>query len=244
MNDMLARLDEAHKRQRRLVSDASHELRNPIATIGHHAEVALAHPESTTLEILASDVLAEDLRLQRLAEDLLLLARADERTLELSFRPLDLDDLVLEEARRLGLTTELHIDTSGIGAGRTHGDRAGLQRVVRNLADNAARHATSVVRFSVREQDGHVVLEVDDDGKGIPVESRGIVWDRFTRLDDARDRAHGGAGLGLAIVAEIVAAHGGSATVGDAPLGGARFEVILPTAAAHASFSKGSGTAS
>ncbi|MGH2728982.1 MAG: sensor histidine kinase [Actinomycetota bacterium] len=232
MNDMLTRLDEAHKRQQRLVSDASHELRNPIATIGHHAEVALAHPESTTLETLASEVLAENVRLQSLAEDLLLLARADERTLELSFRPLDLDDLVLEEARRLGLTTQLRIDTSGVSAARTNGDRAGLQRVVRNLADNAARHASSAVRFSVREQDGQIVLEVDDDGTGVPVESRGIVFERFTRLDDARDRAHGGAGLGLAIVAEIVAAHGGSATVSDAPLGGARFEVILPQSSA------------
>jgi signal transduction histidine kinase len=231
MNDMLNRLEEGRRRQQQLVSDASHELRNPIAAIRNHAEVALRHPEATDVPTLASEVLDEDLRLLHLAENLLLLARADERTLQMSSDPLDLDDLVLEEAKRLSSTTDLRIETSGVGAARTDGDRLSLQRVVRNLADNAARHATSVVSFSVRETDGLVVLHVDDDGSGVPVEARTSVFERFTRLDEARDRERGGAGLGLAIVAEIVAAHGGSAAVFDAPLGGARFEVTLPRSA-------------
>jgi signal transduction histidine kinase len=229
MNDMLERLDSARRTQQQLVSDAAHELRNPIAAIRHHAEVALEHPSSTDLRSLASEVLADDLRLQRLAEDLLLLARADEHKLALHARTLDLDDVVLEEARRLRETTDLDIDTRDVTAGRVNGDLDQLTRVVQNLAENAARHAASSVRFGLRVADGHVALEVDDDGRGIAPESRASVFQRFTRLDEARDRAHGGAGLGLAIVDEIVRLHGGTATIHDAPLGGARFEVVLPS---------------
>lgn len=229
MNAMLARLEEARDRQQRLVSDASHELRSPIAAIRQHAEVTLSHPEGTTVDRLAADVLAEDLRLERLAEDLLLLARADESSLKPKGRALDLDDLALEEARRLRQTTRLRIDASDISAARTRGDRQQLQRVVRNLADNAARHATSTIRLGLREEDGRVIFEIDDDGPGVPPDRRLVIFERFARLDDARDRRRGGAGLGLAIVSEIVTAHGGSVTVGDAPLGGARFRVMLPT---------------
>jgi signal transduction histidine kinase len=228
MNDMLERLEKARQRQQQLVSDASHELRNPISVIRNHAEVTLKHPDSTDVVSLASDVLSEDLRLQQLADNLLFLARADEHTLELSTRPLDLDDVVLEEARRISLSTSLTVDTAGVGAARTAGDKPSLQRVVRNLADNAARHATTAVSFTLKETDGQVILHVDDDGPGIPEDARASVFERFTRLDEARDRGHGGAGLGLAIVAEAVAAHGGTATVVDAPIGGARFEIVLP----------------
>jgi signal transduction histidine kinase len=228
MNSMLDRLDKAQRRQQRLVSDASHELRSPIAAIKQHAEVAQTHPDGTSVGELAADVLAEDERLERLAEDLLLLARADEHTLELIGRPLDLDDLVLAEARRLRQVSSLRIDTTGISAARTKGDRQQLQRVVRNLAENAARHATSVIKMAVREANGRVVLEVDDDGPGVPPELREAIFERFTRLDAGRGREQGGVGLGLAIVAEIVAAHGGSVSAGDAPLGGARFAVSLP----------------
>jgi signal transduction histidine kinase len=231
MNDMLDRLEGARKREQRLVSDASHELRNPIATIRHLVEVALAHPDRTSLDALATEVLSEDLRLQNLAEDLLLLARADEHALEMRARPLDLDDLVMEEARRLKQTTGLRVDTSEVSGARTKGDPAQLARVVRNLADNAARHAASVIRFALQETDGRVELQVDDDGPGVPVESRDAIFERFARLDEARDRGHGGAGLGLAIVAAIVEAHGGRAAVNDSPLGGARFEVVLPRVA-------------
>jgi signal transduction histidine kinase len=230
MNEMLTRLEASRKREQRLVSDASHELRNPIATIRHLVEVSLAHPDKTTMEELAAEVLAEDLRLQELAENLLLLARADEHTLELNSRPLDLDDLVLDEAKRLSQMTELRIDTTRVGAARTQGDKGQLQRVIRNLGDNAMRHASSIVRFGLRETNGQVSLEVEDDGPGVPAGSRDAIFERFARLDDARDRAHGGAGLGLAIVAEIVGAHGGRAAVGDSPLGGARFEIVLPRA--------------
>ena len=141
MNRMLERLDRAQARQRRLVSDASHELRSPVAAIRQHAEVALAHPDRTSAAELAATVLAEDLRLQRLAEDLSLLTRADERTLGLRRAPVDLDDLVFDEARRLRGVSGLRVDTTQVSAGRVDGDAAGLRRVLRNLGDNAARHA-------------------------------------------------------------------------------------------------------
>jgi len=228
MNRMLERLERAQARQRRLVSDASHELRSPVAAIRQHAEVALAHPGRTSAAELAETVLAEDLRLQRLAEDLLLLTRADEHTLALRRRPVDLDDLVFDEARRLRAVSGLRVDTSQVSAGRVDGDAAGLRRVLRNLGDNAARHAEGRVAFSVAERDGVVLLEVDDDGPGVPEADRERVFERFVRLDDARARDGGGSGLGLAIVAELVAAHGGTVAIGASPAGGTRVGVSLP----------------
>jgi signal transduction histidine kinase len=232
MNRMLDRLERAHERQRRFVSDASHELRSPVASIRQHAEVALAHPDRTGTTELAATVLAEDLRVQRLIEDLLLLAHADEHNLQLRRRPVDFDDLVFDEARHLRDATDLQIDTTAVSAGRIDGDVAGLRRVLRNLGDNAARHAGSRVWFALAERDGAVVLAVDDDGPGIPLADRQRVLQRFVRLDDARTRDAGGSGLGLAIVAELVAAHGGTIGVGDSPFGGARLELRFPGAAA------------
>jgi signal transduction histidine kinase len=228
MNRMLGRLEQAQARQRRLVADASHELRSPVATIRQHAEVALAHPGRTSAADLASTVLAEDLRLQRLTEDLLLLTRADERSLALRRRPVDLDDLALEEAKRLRAATGLRVDTTAVSAGRVAGDAAGLRRVLRNLGDNASRHARERLALSVAERDATVVLAVDDDGPGIPDADRERVFERFVRLDGARARDDGGSGLGLAIVAELVAAHGGTVVAAAGPLGGARVEVTLP----------------
>jgi signal transduction histidine kinase len=228
MNRMLGRLEQGQARQRRLVADASHELRSPVATIRQHAEVALAHPDRTTTTELAATVLAEDLRLQRLAEDLLLLTRADEHTLALRRRPVDLDDLVFDEARRVRAASGLRVDTTAVSAGRVDGDPAGLRRVLRNLGDNAARAAGAHLAFSVAEDDGVVRLTVDDDGQGIPEADRERVFERFVRLDDARARDDGGSGLGLAIVAELITAHGGTVAITSSPLGGARVEVTLP----------------
>jgi signal transduction histidine kinase len=231
MNRMLGRLERARDQQRRFVSDASHELRSPVASIRQHAEVALAHPDGTSTTELAATVLAEDLRIQRLIEDLLLLAQADEHTLRLRRRPVDFDDLVFDEARHLRNATDLQIDTTAVSAGRLDGDVAGLRRVLRNLGDNAARHAGTRVWFALAEHNGAVVLTVDDDGPGIPVADRERVLQRFVRLDEARARDAGGSGLGLAIVAELVAAHGGTIDIGDSPLGGVRLELRLPGAA-------------
>jgi signal transduction histidine kinase len=222
MNRMLARLESARDSQRRFVSDAS-----PITTIRQHAEVALAHPDGTTTTELADVVLAEELRIQRLVEDLLLLARADEH-IPPSSAPVDLDDLAFEEARRLRSTTSLRVDTSAVGAGLVHGDVDALRRVLRNLGENAARHATGRIDIAVADHGSDVVLTVDDDGPGIPEAERNRVLRRFVRLDEARSRNDGGSGLGLAIVDEVARAHGGSVTISQSPLGGAGIEVTLP----------------
>jgi signal transduction histidine kinase len=229
MNRMLGRLEEGQARQRRFVSDASHELRSPVATIREHVEIALAHPDRIGPEELAEVVLEEDLRIQRLVEDLLLLTRADEGTLSHRNEPVDLDDLVLAEASRLnGSRTDVRFDASQVSAGRVSGDPAQLDRLVRNVFENAVRHARRAVALSLRQADGEVVLTVDDDGTGIAPAERERIFDRFVRLEEARDRDTGGSGLGLAIVREIAFAHGASVTVSESPLGGARFEIRFP----------------
>lgn len=228
MNDMLTRLDDAHTRQQRFVSDASHELRSPLATIRQHAEVARARPDETATADLAEVVLAEDLRLQRLVEDLLWLARGDENVLLTRRRAVNVDDLVLEELTRLRSDSGLTVDSSRLSGGRVSGDPTLLRLLLRNLIENAARHARTTVAIGLTEDADTMVLTVDDDGTGVPPADRGRIFERFVRLDDARSRDAGGAGLGLAIATEIAAAHDGTLTVGDSPLGGARFEVLLP----------------
>ena len=232
MNRMLDRLERVRSRERRFVADASHELRSPIAVIRQHAEVTLGHQEHGAR--LAETVHAESLRMQALVDDLLLLARADENSLPLRRRPMDLDDLVLAEARRLRELDTVAVDTSGVSAVRVEADQAALRRVLRNLGDNAARHAAGRVRLALSAADGWALLYIDDDGPGVPQAERTRVFDRFVRLDEARGRAGGGSGLGLAIVAELVAANGGTVSVEDAPLGGARLTVCLPLPAGPA----------
>jgi signal transduction histidine kinase len=229
MNRMLARLERGQLRQRRLVSDASHELRSPLATIRQYAEVALAHPEATNVQELAGVVLEEQIRLQRLVEDLLLLAKLEEGTEPQRAEAVDLDDLAFEEARRLKAVAGLQVDVTGVAPGRVWGDRTQLERLLRNLVDNAARHARTRIALGLQENGGGVLLTVDDDGEGIPPADRDRIFGRFVRLDDARSRDSGGSGLGLAIVAEIAAAHGATIAVGDAPEGGSRFTVRFIT---------------
>ena len=244
MNQMLARLQSGEAKQRRFISDASHELRSPVSTIRQHAELALAHPDAASTEELATTVLAEDLRLQRLVDDLLLLAGTDEVSPE-TRGPVDLDDIVLEEAARLRLIARAEIDTSRVSAGRVLGVAGQLSRLVANLLENANHHARGRVAVELRSDGSWVELEVDDDGPGIPAEDRERVLQRFVRLDEARARASGGAGLGLAIVAEIAWGHGGRCDVGGSPLGGARVTVRLPELidGSSGSFSEASGGA-
>jgi signal transduction histidine kinase len=228
MNRMLERLEAGQVRARRFVSDASHELRSPVAAIRQFAEVALAHPERTAVGELAEVVLEEDARLQRLVEDLLLLTRIDEGTIPHPTGSVDLDDHLLEEAARLRATTDLKIDVRSVSAGRVIGDAEQLERLIRNLTENAARHARGTVRLSLQEVGGRTILCVDDDGIGVDPAEREHIFQRFVRLDDARDRDSGGSGLGLAIVREVATFHGGSVRILDNDLGGTRFEVDLP----------------
>ncbi|MEI2269624.1 HAMP domain-containing histidine kinase [Microbacterium sp. No. 7] len=228
MNRMLDRLDASATAQRRFVSDASHELRSPLATMRQHAELARAHPDATTLDDLAEVVAAEGVRMQDLVDGLLVLTRLDEQAPQRR-GVVDLDDLALAEVSRLraaGVT----VDSSAITAVQVAGDERLLGRIARNLADNAARHAASRIAVGVARDGADAVLTVDDDGSGIPASERERVFERFVRLDEGRARDAGGSGLGLAIVAGVVRASGGSVTVGESPWGGARFTVRLPAA--------------
>ncbi|UYM06658.1 sensor histidine kinase [Solicola gregarius] len=229
MNRMLVRLEAAQRRQREFVSDASHELRSPTAALRQHAEVTLAYPGQVTADELAETVLAESVRLQRIVDALLLLARIDERSQAVEARAVDLDDLVLAEARRVRDADGIDVDTSAVTAARVRGDGALLAQVIRNLVDNATRHADSRVALGVREDGDGVLLSVEDDGRGIAPDQRERVFDRFVRLDEARARDDGGSGLGLAIVRALTELHGGTVLAVEGRLGGARFEVRLPS---------------
>jgi signal transduction histidine kinase len=227
MNEMLARLEAGHRAQQQFLSDASHELRSPLSTIISGLEVAEAHPELLDAELAVDTLLPEAHRMQGLIEDLLLLARADEQRLVIrKEEEVPLDELAEREAarvRRDGCT--IHTATS---AARVLGDRAAVSRMLRNLVDNAVRHATSHVDIHVGSQDSNVILTVSDDGPGIPAADRARVFERFVRLDSDRARSGGGTGLGLAIVAEVVAAHGGTVTIDDRYGGGTTIIVTLP----------------
>ncbi|HEY0486855.1 MAG TPA: HAMP domain-containing sensor histidine kinase [Mycobacteriales bacterium] len=225
MNDMLDRLERSAADQRRFVADASHELRSPLSTVQAGVELMRASPEPPSDAELAM-LHDETRRLARLIGELLLLARADERGLSPRYEDVDLDDLLDAERRRLAQDERVTVSAS-IAAVRVRGDRHQLGQAVRNLADNAVRHASARVTLLLAERDGSAVIDVGDDGPGIPPADRERIFGRFVRLDDSRHRSGGGSGLGLAIVREIVLAHGGSVRV--LPSGpGTTFRVTLP----------------
>ncbi len=228
MNGMLGRLEDAQAAQRRFVSDASHELKSPLASLRQYAEVARAHPDRISAAELSDAVLDEGARLERLVQGMLVLTRADEGGLALAVTDVDLDDLLLAEASRLGALGAVAVDASGVQPARVRGDAALLRQLTRNLADNAARHARSAVVLTSVVTAGRAVITIEDDGAGIDPADRARVFERFVRLDEARARDAGGSGLGLAIVREIVRAHHGDVRVDAGPRGGARFVVSLP----------------
>ncbi|SIN13533.1 signal transduction histidine kinase [Mycobacteroides abscessus subsp. abscessus] len=229
MNEMLGRIEAGHTAQRRFVGDASHELRSPLATVISALEIAQNHPEVFDKTLVQTALLPEAHRMQSLVEDLLLLARADEHGLPMRRTEIDLDDLASDEVTRLKRETSLQI-SGQLAAVKVTGDALGLARVLRNLADNAARHARSQVSIVVRADADNAYLQVCDDGPGIPVAERDRVFERFVRLDADRSRHGGGSGLGLAIVAEIVAAHKGAVDISGREGGGTVLTVRLPLA--------------
>ena len=231
MNDMLSRLQHSQRAQRAFIADASHELRSPLAAVRANVEVVRTSDDVDEWKQTGDAVLAETDRLDHLVDDLLLLARADEHGLVARQHDVDLDDILLAERDRLRRTTSLTV-TAQVEPCRVRGDRRQLERLVRNLCDNAARYAATTVRLKIRH-DTHqqIVITVEDDGPGIPAWDHLRVFERFVRLDQARDRRGGGSGLGLAIVREVAHAHGGEVTIADASPG-ARFEVRLPALSA------------
>ncbi|WP_447040056.1 sensor histidine kinase [Streptomyces sp. DSM 118878] len=227
-NETLTALQTSVERQRRFVADASHELRSPIASLRTQLEVGAAHPE-----LLDVDGAVEDtVRLQELAADLLLLARLDAGEKPGETR-LDLAAFVREElSQRTRDRTEVRTD---LRSTEVAGSRSQLARVLGNLLNNAQRHARSRVTVTTRSDGAWAVLEVSDDGEGVPPGERERIFERFVRLDDARTRDEGGAGLGLAIARDVAARHGGTLVVGEAPSGGALFELRLPGPDRHPS---------
>jgi signal transduction histidine kinase len=237
LNDMLSRLGQAQERQRGLVSDTAHELRSPIASIRAQLEVALDHPDSQDWRQTASDVLEDTLRLARLAEDLLVLARLDERDgRRRADLQVDLAALVgVEVSRHDGSRVPVVVggqERGGQERCAVTGDADGLRRMLGNLIDNAVRYARTRVTVGITREGSSVRLTVTDDGPGIPPGDRQRAFGRFARLDDARSRdgdGQGGAGLGLAIVRATAQAHDGSAWLEDAQPG-LRAVVLLPAA--------------
>ncbi|MFI0261244.1 sensor histidine kinase [Streptomyces sp. NPDC017056] len=225
VNATLDRLERAVTRQRQFVADASHELRNPIAAVRSRLEVALAAavPGGLPHTVRAA---------QRIAADLLLLARLDAHAPRAA-EPVDLALLAAEEAaRRPGARGPRLVVVAGEPV-PVRGDPAQLERLLTNLVDNALRYAASEVRVVAWADGRSGFLAVEDDGPGVPEAGREQVFERFARLDAARDRESGGTGLGLAIAREIARAHGGDLTVRGRADGrsGARFVAALPVPA-------------
>lgn len=224
-NELLGRIESSAGRQRQFVADAAHELRSPIAALRTQLEVAQLHPDLAATR--SRGMLEDTERLSNLVDDLLALARMDANPHQRR-QLVDLDDVVLREATA-ARGRGVRIDASGVSAARASGDPTALDRVARNLVGNAVRHAASIVVLQLAEHDGLVTFVVADDGTGIPEPNRERVFERFTRLDEARSRDAGGAGLGLAIVRDVVMRHGGQVAIEDNHPG-AKFTVTLPAA--------------
>ncbi|MGI8330506.1 sensor histidine kinase [Actinomadura scrupuli] len=224
VNGTLDRLQGTYEQLRRFTSDASHELRSPITAIRTRLEEALLYPDDTDWPQMTTAVLTSVERLQVLMTDLLTLARLDADA-ALDRRPTDLARLVTAELDRRTHRVPVHTDLQeGVV---TDCDRPRLTRLLSNLLDNADRHATSQITVVVRNDGPAAVVEIADDGPGIPAELRESVFGRFTRLDTARSRDAGGTGLGLPIARQLAQAHGGCLTIEDSPRG-ARFVLRMP----------------
>ena len=227
MNRMLGRLDDAAARKRRFVADASHELRSPLASMRSQLEVDLAHPDRADWQTTEEGLLEETLHMQRLVDDLLEVAHLDEHPSLPRHDLLDVDDLVLTEVRRISTRGKVIVDARGVAAVQAIGDASAFGRAVRNLLDNAERHASRRVMVTVEGAESMVRIVVADDGPGVADADRDRIFERFARADQSRTRDDGGRGLGLAIAREIVVAHGGTLTLAKTTTG-ATFVIEIP----------------
>ncbi len=227
MNAMLERLEQGAGTQKRFMSDASHELRSPVAAIRTQMETALLNPETTDWPQVGRTVLAEDQRLASLVDNLLVMTRLEEGVRRTT-SDIDIDEILHELAAR---RYDVRVDWTGVLAGRVVGVPDEVASVARNLVDNAVRHAVSEVRVSLTTQGPTVKLTVEDDGPGIPEEMREKIFERFSRLEEGRSRDAGGSGLGLALTRRIVESHEGTIRVETSGIGGAAFIVELPSVA-------------
>jgi heavy metal sensor kinase len=235
LNRMLARLEEAAERERRFVSDASHELRTPLANLKAELDIALRRargPEELTRVLHSAS--EETDRLGRLAEDLLVLARAEGGRLPIRREVVDVGELVSDTISSFaGRSDELGIELRTATAPGTHAtaDPTRLRQAVGNLVDNALIHtpAGGRVTAEVSSVDASAIITISDSGPGFPPEFVDSAFEPFSRSDAARSRSDGGAGLGLAIVQAIAEAHGGSVEARNRPPGGAEVTLRIPS---------------
>jgi two-component system, OmpR family, sensor kinase len=233
LNDLLARVQAGVDRERRLIADASHELRTPLSQLLLRVDLTLSRERSPDQLRAAMIDLQQDIqRLVRLANDLLLIARADDGQLPLRISPMSVLSVAgdsarrfEESARREGRTIEVRMD----GGLALQADRDRLAQALDNLLDNAIQHGLGTVTISARQMPGAVAIEVRDEGPGLPVAFAEHAFDRFTTAQPGRSGA--GTGLGLAIVAAIASAHGGHATVLAGPGGAIRIALPAPAGA-------------
>lgn len=233
MNDMLERLESSSAQQNRFLADASHELRSPVAGLVAQLDVAAAYPDRVDTAVLLPKLQSEAGRLQNLVNDLLYLSRAEAGASASSPPPapraVDIDALVSSEVEHQQLVNpDAVIQVGATCSASVNGNASDLQRAVRNLTTNAIRHSHQRVVLGCRSDGQHVVISVADDGPGVPESDANTIFDRFVRLDEARARDAGGAGLGLAISREIAEKHGGSLVLANPGSPGAVFELSLP----------------
>lgn len=218
-------MGDSAERQRAFVADLAHDLQNPLTGMRTQLEVALAHARSEARESWIRQMLAATTEMELLVGGLLALAVEEQSDQPVSRELVDLDALIRDEASRPRPATEVSIDTAEVSPMKVRGDETSLRRLVRNLLDNAVRHATSQVRLMLTTDESWAVLEVVDDGAGIDEEHRERIFDRFYRVDPRGE----GTGLGLAIVRQVAERHDGHvAMLPGGPGEGAHFRVDLP----------------
>lgn len=220
-NGMLSRVEKAMQEQKRFISDASHELKSPVAATRIMLEAAKEHPDAIKSERLTADLRAENERMGGIVGNLLLLAQQDEGMPRIEKHPIDLMDLLLEEVSSLKSRSSVKVDASNIRPVVCNADSQAIRHAVRNLVDNAAKYAQSTVKISCYNKGDMVRIIVSDDGPGIPPADRERVFGRFVRLEEGRSRKKGSTGLGLSVVRTVAEQHDGTARFVDGELGGA-----------------------
>lgn len=240
LNEMLSKLENLFEGQKQFLQDVSHEIRSPLAALQVRLEVALRQPRTVEEYRQVLQVSLQDtLRLSNLANDLLLLAQADQSGLSLELQEVSITKIISEvyenlqplaQARQIRLLTDYQ---SSVPCS-SYGDRRRLYQVFRNLVENALHYtpAGGLVTLTVKADGEEILVIVEDTGVGIPVEEQAKIFDRFYRVDRARSRSEGGTGLGLAICEQIIREHQGKIEVVSSPGNGARFTVHLSSAAA------------
>lgn len=223
-NALLTRQEQISERLRRFTGDAAHELRSPVASIRVQAEVAVANPDPELSQETLADILAETERLSGLLDGLMALTRSDAGELPPAV-PVELFTEVRAAIERLPANAPKPRISGIAGQAWAHATHSEVELVLDNLLRNASRYADEQIVVSILTRRSTIRVVVDDDGPGIAPEHRSRVFDRFYRVSDDRSRSSGGAGLGLAMVAETVRRRGGRVAVGESPEGGARFQV-------------------